>query len=116
MNEPSIQAAVHNFNEAVTRLVVDKDGVEGTPTPDIQAVLLSLPAVRLAIEEHPQWPLIGPLRRVVAATEVLLTTLTVVSEEINRAIVIEWTLAWGEWMAARRALGRALTDRDDQTP
>jgi len=100
MNDAAIDA-IQNFTQAVTRLVVDKDGIEGTPTPDIEAVLLTLPAVRQAIEENPDYPQIAPLRRAVAATEVLLTTLTVIEENNNQAIVIEWALAWREWIQAR---------------
>jgi hypothetical protein len=32
---------IHEFTQAVTRLVVDKDGIEATPTPDIEATLLA---------------------------------------------------------------------------
>ena len=80
MQEKSL-FAIHEFTRAVTQLVVDKDGIEGTPTPDIEAVLLALPPVWVVIEENPDWPQIMPLRRAVTATEALLTTLTVIEEE-----------------------------------
>ena len=113
MQEKSL-LAIHEFTRAVTQLVVNKDGIEGTPTPDIEAVLLALPPVWVVIEENPDWPQIMPLRRAVTATEALLTTLTVIEEEHNQAIVIEWALAWGGWLQSR--LDAAKRYIDDQQP
>lgn len=111
--EKSIRA-VSEFTRAVTRLVVDKDGVEGTPTPDIEAALLALPPVYEAIQENPEWPQIVPLRRAVAATGALLTTANVVHEEHNQAIVVEWALAWGEWLQSRLDVAaRYINDSGD---
>jgi hypothetical protein len=99
--------AIDNFIQAVTALVIDKDGIEATPTHAIEAVALSLPPVWDAIAANPDWPQIMPLRRAVAATGALLTTVNVMHEHeqqtqaTNQAIVVEFALAWGEWLQSR---------------
>jgi hypothetical protein len=92
--------AIDDFTKATSRLVIDANGIEGSPTADVEAALLTLPPVQEAIAANADWGQIVPLRRAVAATSGLLSTLTVVSDS-NQAVVIEWALAWGEWLTSR---------------
>jgi hypothetical protein len=110
--------AIHDFDQAVTELVVRRDGIEATPTYAVEAALRSLPPVWEAIEANPDWPQIMPLRHAVAAAGALLTTLNVVHEDdqqtrvTNQAIVVEFLLAWGEWLQSRLDAAKKFIDNN----
>jgi hypothetical protein len=94
--------AIDNFIQAVTALKIDKDGIEGSSTEAIEAVLLSLRDAAQTVADNPDWEQAVALKRAINATAALTTTLNVISDQ-NTEFVTEWALAWGAWIESRQA-------------
>ena len=105
--------AIDNFNRAVTALVLDKDGIEATPTEAVEAVLVSLPAAAQAVADNPDWHQADAAKRAINATGALMTTLTVVSDQ-NPAIVADFAFAWGQWLQSRLNAAKSFINESQE--